>query len=344
MIRRLLLLLLLMAILAGLGAREIQRRWEAPLAIPAGGFTLGVAAGETLRGVASRLHREGVLRHPRLLQAYGRWTGLDAQIKRGEYRLPAGISAQELLLLLTEGKVIQYRVTLPEGITLARALALLDSREELAPDLQGTGDARIAALGLPHESAEGLFFPDSYQFERGATDWQILQRAHAAMQEVLALEWAGRAEGLPYETPYEALIMASIIERETGLPEERGQIAGVFVRRLLKGMRLQTDPTVIYGLGESFDGNLRRAHLRDEGNPYNTYRHGGLPPTPIALPGRAAIHAALHPEPGEALYFVARGDGGHVFSSTLEQHQQAVRKYQLRRREDYRSSPGTPKQ
>ena len=159
------------------------------------------------------------------------------------------------------------------------------------------------------------------------------------MQEVLAQEWSQRDPGLPYESPYEALIMASIIERETGLPEEREQISGVFFRRLQKRMRLQTDPTVIYGLGAEFDGNLRRAHLQDDSNPYNTYRHRGLPPSPIALPGRAAIRAALHPAPGDSLYFVARGDGGHVFSTTLEAHERAVRKYQLQRRADYRSSP-----
>ena len=159
------------------------------------------------------------------------------------------------------------------------------------------------------------------------------------MSEVLRAEWDARAEDLPYETPYEALIMASIIERETGLPEERGQIAGVFVRRLQRGMLLQTDPTVIYGLGDAFDGNLTRRHLSEDSNTYNTYRHAGLPPTPIALPGRAAIHAALHPEPGSALFFVARGDGGHVFSDTLSEHNRAVREYQLRRRKDYTSSP-----
>ena len=342
--RWLALLLVALTLFAGAAAWEAQRRLQAPLLVPEEGFVLTVAPGDSLRAVAGKLAHAGILPYPRVALLYGRWSGADAQIKQGEYQLPADLTVESLLNLLQSGRVIQYQVTLPEGITLARALEILAGSEGIEPELTGTRDPRIAGMIEPHASAEGLFFPDSYQFERGATDWQILQRAHAAMQEVLALEWAGRAEGLPYETPYEALIMASIIERETGLPEERGQIAGVFVRRLLKGMRLQTDPTVIYGLGESFDGNLRRAHLRDEGNPYNTYRHGGLPPTPIALPGRAAIHAALHPEPGEALYFVARGDGGHVFSSTLEQHQQAVRKYQLRRREDYRSSPGTPKQ
>jgi UPF0755 protein len=162
------------------------------------------------------------------------------------------------------------------------------------------------------------------------------------MLAVLAEEWQHRSQPLPYESPYEALIMASIVERETGLPDERGEIAGVFVRRLQRNMRLQTDPTVIYGLGEEFDGNLRRVHLLDQSNPYNTYRHRGLPPTPIALPGRAAIHAALHPQEGKTLFFVARGDGGHYFSETLAEHERAVRKYQLQRREDYRSAPTRP--
>ncbi|WP_269473252.1 endolytic transglycosylase MltG [Kineobactrum salinum] len=188
---------------------------------------------------------------------------------------------------------------------------------------------------------EGLFLPETYRFERGTSDLDILARAHRAMLAALTEEWELRAPDLPYETPYEALIMASIIERETGVPDERQQIAGVFVRRLQRGMRLQTDPTTIYGLGTAFDGNLVRSHLRDGDNIYNTYRHHGLPPTPIALPGRAALHAALQPAEGDSLYFVARGDGSHEFNSTLEGHERAVRKYQLERRENYRSRPGT---
>jgi UPF0755 protein len=245
-----------------------------------------------------------------------------------------------MLHLLQSGKVIHYQVTLPEGITLQRALDILARQAELEHVLEGPEDARILELIKPHTLPEGLIFPDSYHYARAATDWEIVQRAHGDMQSVLQREWRARAPDLPYETPYEALIMASIIERETGLAQEREQIAGVFVRRLHKGMRLQTDPTVIYGLGSDYKGNLRRKHLADDSNPYNSYRHGGLPPTPIALPGRAAIHAALHPAAGDALYFVARGDGGHVFSATLAEHEQAVRKYQLRRRKDYRSSPG----
>jgi UPF0755 protein len=187
-----------------------------------------------------------------------------------------------------------------------------------------------------------LFFPDTYLYSRGTTDLQLLERAHARMLAVLDQEWQDRAADLPYASVYEALIMASIIERETGLPEEREQIAGVFVRRLQQGMRLQTDPTVIYGVGGAFDGNLRRTHLEDDANPYNTYRRDGLPPTPIALPGRASLHAALHPAEGTQLFFVARGDGGHEFSTTLADHERAVRKFQLRRKDDYRSSPEKP--
>ncbi len=339
-LRLLLALVLITAIVAAAGWELLQRRWQEPLSVPASGYTLTVESGDSLRAVAARLHESGVLPYPRLLQAYGRWSGLDAQIKRGEYRLPAQLTMQELLQLLQQGQVIQYQVTLPEGITLRQAVALLQADEVLQAEMSGADDPRLLQLVQPHAHPEGLFFPSSYRFERGDSDWQLLQRAHAAMQAILDEEWPLRDEGLPYETPYEALIMASIIEKETGLAEERAQIAGVFVRRLLKGMRLQTDPTIIYGLGESFDGNLTRAHLRDGSNPYNSYRHHGLPPTPIALPGREAIRAALHPQAGDALYFVARGDGGHVFSATLEAHQRAVRKYQLRRRDDYRSSPG----
>jgi UPF0755 protein len=331
---------LLGLVAAAVAAWEIQRRWEQPLAIPQEGYTLDIVAGDSLYSVARRLRADGVLEHPWLLRLYGRWTGLDQQLRRGEYRVPAGTDARSLLLLLRSGKVIQYQVTLPEGITLARALEILADQESLLHELDGDGDQRLVQLAQPHASAEGLFLPETYRYQRGASDWDILRRAHRALQEELETQWQQRAEGLPYDSPYDALIMASIIERETGLPEERGQIAGVFTRRLHKGMRLQTDPTIIYGLGNSFDGNLTRRHLRDDSNSYNTYRHGGLPPTPIALPGRAAIRAALHPEPGAALYFVARGDGGHVFSASLAEHERAVRKYQLQRRQDYRSSPG----
>ena len=339
---RLLAAVALMLIIVGLSAIEVEKRWRAPLNLPPEGYTLTVAAGDSLRSVSTQLAADGVLAFPFILRAYGRWTGLDQQIKRGEYRLSAGLTQAALLDLLRSGKVVSYSVTLPEGITLSRALAILADTDALAVELNGPGDQRIAELVAPHKSPEGLFLPETYRFERGDTDWQVLQRAHAALLEVLAQEWAERAPELPYETPYEALIMASIIERETAVPAERPEISGVFVRRLQKRMRLQTDPTVIYGLGPTFDGNLRRKHLVDDSNAYNSYRHHGLPPSPIALAGRAAINAALHPAPGSTLFFVARGDGSHQFSVTLEEHERAVRKYQLQRRQDYRSTPEKP--
>jgi UPF0755 protein len=336
-----LITLLLTAGIILLAFWEARHRWEKPLAIGEDGYLLTIAAGQTLRGLAQQLEEEGIYDAPWLLRLYGRWSGLDQQIKRGEYLVSRGTTARGLLVQLKEGKVISYQVTLPEGITLARAIEILAADNRLEQVLVGKEDPRLAEFSTGRINAEGLFLPNSYQFERGATDLDILQRAYAAMQRVLEDEWKNRAANLPYASPYDALVMASIVERETGVPQERGEIAGVFVRRLQKHMRLQTDPTVIYGLGDAYEGNLTRAHLRDDANPYNTYRISGLPPGPIALPGREAIHAALHPEAGNTLYFVARGDGTHQFSETLVEHQQAVRKYQLRRRADYRSTPGT---
>lgn len=340
MIRKLLLALLMVVAFGALAVREVEQRWQQHLSVPAEGIQLMVGPGEPLRAVVESLHSDQVVPYPNLVILYARWTGADQKIKHGEYLLPPHSTARSLLELLQSGEVIQYQVTLQEGITLAQALVILGSQNALEQILEGPDDARIHELVEPYEHPEGLFFPDTYHYTRGTSDWEVLQRAHLMMLEALDREWQQRAPELPYENAYDALIMASIIERETGLPEEREEIAGVFVRRLQLGMRLQTDPTVIYGLGDEFDGNLRRPHLADDSNPYNTYRQAGLPPTPISLPGRAAIHAALHPAEGSALFFVARGDGGHVFSATLAEHESAVRKYQLSRREDYRSSPG----
>jgi len=339
MMQRFLVLLLTLAVLGAVVVKELRHRWAAPLLVPEQGFILTVTPGDSLRIVVDTLHKAEVLAYPSLAILYGRWTGLDQQIKPGEYLLPPNSTAESMLMLLQSGDVTQYQVTLPEGITLAMALDILTQQEQLKKILEGPTDPRILEMIKPQSHAEGLFFPDTYHYVRSDSDWSILQRAHSAMSAVLKHEWDVRASPLPYETPYEALIMASIIERETGLSEERGHISGVFVRRLQQGMLLQTDPTVIYGLGVEFDGNLQRKHLSEDSNSYNTYRHPGLPPTPIALPGQAAIHAALHPDAGNALYFVARGDGGHVFSETLTEHNQAVRQYQLQRNKDYSSTP-----
>ena len=337
--QKLVVVFLALAVLGAWGVGEVRQRWAEPLKISAPGFTLIVEKGDSLSKAVDKLHNAGVLASPRLVVLYGRWTGLDQQIKRGEYLLPPNSTAESMLEMLQRGDVIQYQVTLPEGITLATAFQILAAQDQLDTVLTGREDPQILEMIEPESHPEGLFFPDTYHYDRGDSDLSILRRAHAAMLTALEEEWQQRDVSAPYENPYEALIMASIIERETGLPEEREQISGVFSRRLQQGMLLQTDPTVIYGLGDAFDGNLRRRHLTEDGNPYNTYRLPGLPPTPIALPGRAAIHAALHPDAGESLFFVARGDGGHVFSNTLSEHNRAVREYQLKRKENYRSTP-----
>ncbi len=231
---------------------------------------------------------------------------------------------------MVAGDVKTYNLTVIEGWTFAQMLDAVRTHPALAHTLaeDAGADAVMEALGQPGQHPEGRFFPDTYQFPRATTDVALLRRAYRRMQRVLAEEWRQRGENLPLDTPYEALILASIIERETGVPEERARIAGVFVERLERGMRLQTDPTVIYGLGDEFEGDLRFRHLRTD-TPYNTYTRGGLTPTPIALPSRAAIHAALHPERRGELYFVSTGDGRHVFSRTLEEHNRAVIEYQL---------------
>ncbi len=342
MIQKVVVLLLVLAVLGAVTVRELRHRWATPLQVPQHGFVLTIAQGDSLRKVVDTLHQAGVLAWPKLVILYGRWTGLDQQIKPGEYLLPVNSTAESMLVLLQSGGIIQYQVTLPEGITISIALDILAQEKQLAKTLTGVADPRIHEIIRPHSSPEGLFFPDTYNYARNDTDWSILARSHSAMNIVLREEWEQRTSQLPYETPYDALIMASIIERETGIPDEREQISGVFVRRLQQGMLLQTDPTVIYGLGTFFDGNLQRKHLLEDGNSYNTYRHPGLPPTPIALPGRAAIHAALHPDSGNALYFVARGDGGHAFSESLADHNRAVKQYQLQRSKDYISTSGKP--
>jgi len=330
--------------LIGLGvllllAFGVQRSLQAPLTLPPEGLLITVERGSSLSAVATDLSAQGVFRYPVALRILGRLSGAEQRIRHGEYRLAPGLTLPGLLELLQSGDTVRYLVTLPEGIRLRDALGLLARAEGVETTLAGEHDPRLRELLGATPSVEGFFLPETYQYQRGDTDLAILREAHRLARNVLEEAWQSRATGLPYDTPYDALIMASVIEKETGVAEERALIAGVFVRRLQRNMRLQTDPTVIYGLGPEFDGNLTRSHLRDEGNAYNTYRHHGLPPGPIALPGREAIHAALHPAPGTALYFVARGDGTHAFSSTLEEHQQAVRDYQLRRRADYRSTP-----
>ena len=262
------------------------------------------------------------------------WMEKQEQVVAGEFQIEVGDSFADLLQKITRGEVLEYQIVFPEGLNFSEWLAVL-SRSEVLLQSDSITPADIAPQ-LDH--VEGRLFPDTYYFHRGDSDLDILRRAYQRMSEILDQEWQARSVDLPLEDPYQVLILASIVEKETGVPAERADIAGVFTRRLQKGMRLQSDPTVIYGLGDEYQGNLTRKHLR-QSTPYNTYTENGLPPTPIAMPGRGAIHAVLHPAEGSALYFVAKGDGSHHFSATLEEHLQAVREYQLKRKKNYRSSP-----
>jgi UPF0755 protein len=319
---------------AALIGRDLHEQLWQPLPLQES-VAVEVVKGANFRGVLEDWQGRGYLSSTRqrwALSIYARLSGQDQAMKAGEYRLDPGLRAIDLPALLVSGKVILHELTLVEGWRFEQALQAVRENPVLGHTLpDDSAGAAMAALGRPELHPEGRFYPDTYRFPRGTTDIAFLQRAFSRMEEVLAAEWLARAEGLPYQTAEEALIMASIVERETSLPAERFDIAGVFVRRLQKGMRLQTDPTVIYGMGAAFKGNIRRRDLETD-TPYNTYIRKGLPPTPICLPGRASINAALHPAPGGALYFVAKGDGSHYFSATFAEHNAAVSKYQLKRR------------
>jgi UPF0755 protein len=332
LVRALLLLLALAALAAAIFYWQYRLFLATPLEVGETGVILDVPRGNGLRHLSDELATRGLIDSPDLLVLYGRLNGMDTGIKAGEYRIEPGTTPPRLLRQLLSGQVVLHPLTLVEGWNFAQALAVVRATPELTATLDGLdGEAVMARLGEPGIHPEGLFFPDTYHFPRGTTDLEFLRRARATMREVLAAAWERRAEGLPFDDPYQALVLASIVEKETSIAAERPEVAGVFVRRLQKGMRLQADPTVIYGLGAAFDGNLRRRDLRSD-TPYNTYTRAGLPPTPIALPGRGAIEAVFNPAAGKALYFVATGDGRHVFAETLTEHQANVRRYQLRGR------------
>lgn len=309
---------------------------DAPLAITTD-VIIEVRPGSSMQQVANQLASVAALRRPRFFSLWARYHGFDTRLKAGEYALRAGMTPRSALTHLMSGRSIQYPVVFIEGTTVKQALSTLRNSPKLLNTLQDKSESEILSLlqaVLPTEertqaiSLEGLLFPDTYFYTSGATDMSILRRSAAQLQAVLAEEWAQRDADLPFTTPYEALILASIVEKESGLLSEREQIAGVFVRRLQAGMRLQSDPTVIYGMGDAYNGNIRRVDL-EATTPYNTYRIDGLPPTPIAMVGRDALQATLHPSDDTTLYFVARGDGGHYFSNTLEEHNAAVRRYLL---------------
>lgn len=314
---------------------------KTPLNIGEQGLRLEIPPGMTLTSLAKTLKQEGVLTKSGFFRWTARLHGMAQKVKAGEYEFPPGTKPLDFLEKIVAGKVIQYSQTIVEGWTYKQMMEAVNNNPHLIHSLLDLNDQQVMErLGLADEHPEGRFLPDTYFFPKGTMDVEFLKRAYAAQENLLAEEWQNRLGALPYKKPYDALILASIVEKETALPSERQAIAGVFIRRLEKGMRLQTDPTVIYGLGDTFDGNLRRRDLK-KNTPYNTYVRKGLPPTPIALPGRDSIHAALHPDQSEAIYFVSRGDGSHEFSDTLQQHNKAVRKYQLNsqhRRNHSRSS------
>lgn len=329
----LLLLVLLGAAAAWFVYQDYQRFRARPLAAQAAEPVLEVRRGDSFDHVLRRMRKLGIREgHDLYWKALAWEEGVIARLQVGEYAVGHGLTPVALLHKLEAGKVIQHRFTIVEGWSFRELRLALARDSALAQVITGLPDEEVMQrVGAPGLHPEGQFLPETYHFTKGVSDVELLQRAHRALRQALAAEWADRAPELPLRSEYEALVLASIIEKETGVASERPQIAGVFVRRLRLGMRLQTDPTVIYGLGAAFDGNLTRRHLEDA-TPYNTYAIAGLPPTPIAMPGRAAIRAALHPAAGEALYFVARGDGSHAFSASLAEHNRAVARYQLRRR------------
>ena len=309
---------------AGYGAWYVST----PLTIAKLPVEVEIPRGATFRSVMDALEKSGIKVRRYEFEALARALRQERDIKAGSYEIAEPVKPTELLDKLTRGDVTQAEVRLIEGWTFSQFRAALDASADLRHDSAGLEDAQIL-LRLEAQEAhpEGLFFPDTYLFAKGSSDIAVLRRAYRAMQRHLKEEWEAKSANIPYQTPYQALIMASIIEKETGKASERDLIGGVLVNRLRIGMRLQVDPTIIYGLGNSFDGNLKRSHLVDDG-PYNTYTRGGLPPTPIAMPGLASLRSAMRPAKTEALYYVSKGDGSSQFSRTLDEHNRAVSRYQ----------------
>jgi UPF0755 protein len=317
--------LALVVALAGAGWLAYFALSDLP-ASPQTGFI--IEPGDSLTGVARKLDEQGIVDHGLSFTVLGRLFGMSARVKAGSYQVGDAKTHYGLLRRITQGVVTLEKVTIVEGWTFAQMRAALDAHGALRHDAAGMDPARLlGAIGVSGSDPEGRFYPDTYYFDRGSSDLDIYRRAHAIMRERLARAWERRTADLPYRNADEALTMASIVEKETGAPDERPLIASVFINRLRLGMRLQTDPTVIYGLGADFDGNLRKDDLLRD-TPYNTYTRAGLPPGPIALPGGAALEAAVRPEPSRMLYFVAKGGGRHQFSENLDDHNRAVSRYQ----------------
>ncbi len=317
---------------AGYVAFDVQRFLNAPLSDQTRPFELHVKQGDTIRGIAGRLNEAGLLQRPLWWELYARHNGSARSIKTGEFPLSTAITPVELLESLQVSREKQFPFTILEGWNIWQLREALAQDEILEQTLLGVDDADLlAAIGAEAAHPEGQFLPDTYHFPKGTTDAEFLLRAHNALKAKLAEVWEDRQEGLPLSTPYEVMVAASIIEKETSLDEEREMISGVIAGRLKKGMRLQMDPTVIYGIGREFNGNITRRDLQTT-TPYNTYKIDGLPPTPIAMPSARSLEAAVNPEDTKALYFVADGTGGHVFNETVEAHNKAVRKYILKKK------------
>jgi UPF0755 protein len=338
--RRVLRILVLLVILAAIGAGAVawwSSKWlQQPIAGLQEKVSFEVPRGASTRSVATALNARGLLDQPQVWVAWSRLTRSDSTLKAGEYELQPGLTPRGLLALLSSGQVMLHSITFIEGSSFVDVRNALAANEAVLNENANRSDADIMrALGEPELHPEGQFFPDTYRFPRGTTDLELLTIAHRRLQDELRKVWETRATDLPLASSYEALILASIVEKETALARERAQISGVFVERLRRGMRLQTDPTVIYGMGLSYSGNIRRADLSRD-TPYNTYTRPGLPPTPIAMPSRESLQAAVQPDVTGALFFVATGagDGSHYFSKTLAEHNLAVRRYlrELRRR------------
>ena len=322
-------LLLLILLIPLLALAYLINDLNQPMEIQGESIMFVVESGTSLTRVANELESMDLIDNSGSMTLYARIQRTAASIQSGEYELTDGMTSMDFLRKMLAGDTYQYRITLIEGWTLEQALNEIWSDSNIVRELNSSSGELVAdSLNLVEESVEGLFYPDTYFFTRGTTDREILIRAYERMEEVLTEAWESRLGALPYNDAYDALIMASIIEKESAEESERGHIAGVFVRRLELGMRLQSDPTVIYGMGDNFDGDIRREDLLEE-TAYNTYRINGLPPTPIALAGIDSINASLNPLPSDYLYFVSRGNGTHYFSSTLQEHNDAVSRFQL---------------
>jgi UPF0755 protein len=299
-----------------------------PVSLKASPLSFTIEHGSTLRSASQQMVQAGVLNAAAPFEVLTRLLGDPRNIKAGNYEVEAGITPLELMKKLTRGDYSALAITFVEGWNFRQVRKVLDDHPALKHDTKALQEAEILQrLGIPYSSAEGLFFPDTYHFSQGVSDLNILRRSYQLMQKHLDAEWEQRPASFPLATPYEALILASIVEKETGKAEDRSLVSAVFLNRLKAGMKLQTDPTVIYGMGELFDGNLRKQDLVND-NPYNTYTRTGMPPTPIAMPGLSSLHAAVHPAATDALYFVAKGDGSSHFSRSYEEHDRAVAKYQ----------------